>query len=55
MNVLLIVFLTLLNGIFAMSELAMTASRKVRLMAMAEAGDTGARAALKLAEEPTRK
>ena len=54
MNVLLIVFLTLLNGIFAMSELAMTASRKVRLMAMAEAGDKGARAALKLAEEPTR-
>lgn len=54
MNVLLIVFLTLLNGAFAMSELAMTASRKVRLMAMAEAGDKGARAALKLAEEPTR-
>lgn len=54
MNVLLIVFLTLLNGVFAMSELALTASRKVRLMAMAEAGDKGARAALKLAEEPTR-
>ena len=54
MNVLLIVFLTLLNGAFAMSELAMTASRKVRLMAMAEAGDKGAKAALKLAEEPTR-
>lgn len=54
MDVLLIVLLTLLNGAFAMSELALTASRKVRLTNMAEAGDKGAAAALVLLENPTR-
>ncbi len=53
MEFLLIVFLTLLNGVFAMSELAITASRKVRLNAMAEAGDHGAMAALTLIDRPT--
>ncbi len=54
MDLLLIALLTLLNGAFAMSELALTASRKVRLINMAEAGDGGARAALTLLENPTR-
>jgi putative hemolysin len=54
MEFLLIVFLTLLNGVFAMSELAVTASRKARLNAMAEAGDAGAAAALQLLTNPTR-
>ena len=54
MEFLLIVFLTLLNGVFAMSELALTASRKARLLAMAEAGDAGAAAALTLLQNPTR-
>lgn len=53
MDFLLIVFLTLLNGVFAMSELALASSRKARLAAMEEAGDKGAHAALKLLEEPT--
>jgi putative hemolysin len=53
MDFLLIVFLTLLNGVFAMSELALASSRKARLAAMDEAGDKGAQAALKLLEEPT--
>lgn len=53
MEVLLIVFLTLLNGVFAMSELALASSRKARLTAMAEAGDKGAAASLKLLEDPT--
>ena len=52
MDVLLIVFLTLLNGVFAMSELALAASRKARLNAMAEAGDKGAQAALTLLGNP---
>ena len=52
MEFLLIVFLTLLNGAFAMSELALAASRKARLNAMAEAGDKGARAALTLLSNP---
>jgi putative hemolysin len=54
MEFLLIVFLTLLNGVFAMSELALAASRKARLSAMAEAGDAGAAAALELLTNPTR-
>jgi putative hemolysin len=53
MSLLLIVFLTLLNGVFAMSELALASSRKARLVALSEAGDRGAAAALKLLESPT--
>ena len=53
MDFLLIAFLTLLNGVFAMSELALAASRKVRLNAMADAGDKGAQAALTLLDNPT--
>jgi putative hemolysin len=53
MDVLLIVFLTLLNGLFAMSEMALSSSRKARLAALAETGDGGAYAALVLMEQPT--
>ena len=53
MDVLLIVFLTLLNGAFAMSEMALASSRKARLAALDEAGDKGATAALQLLEQPT--
>ena len=53
MDFLLIGFLTLLNGVFAMSEMALASSRKARLMAMAESGDKGAEAALGLLENPT--
>lgn len=53
MDLLIIVFLTLINGLFAMSELAVASSRKARLAAMEESGDTGAGAALKLMERPT--
>ena len=53
MDTLLIVFLTLLNGAFAMSELALASSRKARLTALSEAGDKGAEVALKLLENPT--
>jgi len=53
MDFLLIAFLTLLNGVFAMSELALASSRKVRLNALAEAGDKGAQAALGLLGNPT--
>ena len=44
--------LILLNGFFAMSELAVISSRRARLQALAEAGSKTARAALKLAEAP---
>ncbi len=53
MDFILIALLTLINGAFAMSEMALTASRKTRLMAMAEGGDPGAQAALELNENPT--
>ena len=53
MDVLLIALLTLLNGAFAMSELALAASRKARLAPLAEAGDVGAQTALRLMEQPT--
>jgi len=53
MDFLLIALLTLLNGVFAMSELALASSRKSRLAAMAEGGDKGAQASLTLLENPT--
>ncbi len=53
MDFLLIAFLTLLNGVFAMSEMALSSSRKARLAAMAESGDKGAEAALGLLDNPT--
>jgi putative hemolysin len=52
--VLVIALLFLLNGFFAMSELAVVSSRRARLEQMAEEGRRGARAALKLIDEPTR-
>ena len=53
MDFLLIAFLTLLNAVFAMSEMAVASSRKARLTAMAESGDKGAQAALSLMGTPT--
>src|SRR5574343_58043 len=53
MDVLLIVFLNLRNGVFAMSEMALASSRKARLAALEESGDKGAAAALQLLEQPT--
>ena len=47
-------FLTLLNGLFAMSETALVSSRKARLKQRAESGDRGSATALRLAAEPTR-
>jgi putative hemolysin len=52
-EVLVIVLLLILNGVFAMSELAIVTARKVRLEQRADDGDAGARAALALAHEPT--
>ncbi|MBX9932179.1 MAG: hemolysin family protein [Methylobacterium sp.] len=48
------VALILLNGAFALSELAVVSSRKARLRTMVEAHRPGAKAALALAEEPGR-
>jgi putative hemolysin len=54
MDVALLIFLILLNGLFAMSEMALTASRKARLQVMVESGDGGAQAAMDLHDDPTK-
>ncbi len=54
MDVALLVFLILLNGAFAMSEMALTASRKARLQVMVESEEPGARAAMDLHDHPTK-
>ena len=54
MDVALLAFLILLNGAFAMSEMALTASRKARLQVMVEAKEPGASAAMELHDNPTR-
>lgn len=53
MDVALLFFLIILNGLFAMSEMSLAASRKARLQVMAESGDSGARKALDLQDNPT--
>jgi putative hemolysin len=53
-EIVIIVALTLLNGVFAMSELAVVSSRKARLQGMADQGVHGARAALRLIDDPSR-
>jgi putative hemolysin len=48
----IILALVALNGVFAMSELAIVSARKPRLQAMEKAGRRGARSALALAADP---
>jgi putative hemolysin len=50
----LVLALILLNGFFAMSELAIVSSRRARLQQRASAGSTGAHVALELSDNPTR-
>ncbi|MFC5463004.1 hemolysin family protein [Massilia niabensis] len=52
-SVLIILFLILLNGVFAMSELALVSAKRMRLEKSAGEGSRGARAALDLADEPS--
>src|SRR3546814_7799148 len=47
-----ILALVALNGLFAMSELAIVSARKPRLQALEKAGRRGARTALDLASDP---
>jgi putative hemolysin len=51
-DALIIFALITLNGVFAMSELAIVSARPARLQAMAEGGSNGAAAALRLARDP---
>ena len=54
MDTALVLFLILINGLFAMSEMALTASRKARLQVMVESGEGGAQAAMDLHDNPTK-
>ena len=53
MELSILLVLILLNGIFAMSEMAVVSSRKVRLQQWADDGRPGAKAALALANDPS--
>ena len=53
-DVFVIIALIALNGVFAMSELAIVSSREARLRARAKAGSAGAKCALALAADPSR-
>jgi magnesium and cobalt exporter, CNNM family len=53
-DLLLVFVLILLNGVLAMSEIAIVSSRRARLLQLAENGRSGAQYALDLASEPTR-
>ena len=54
MEILVILLLTILNGVFSMSEIALVSSRKSRLEAAAKNGDRRAQVALDLASSPNR-
>jgi putative hemolysin len=54
LEIIILLFLILLNGIFAMSEFAMVSARKSRLEPLADGGNERARIALELAEHPDR-
>ena len=54
MEIAILFALILLNGLFAMSEIALVTARKGRLQKMIDEGDSGAAAAVKLGEDPTR-
>lgn len=53
MDILVLVVLILVNGVFAMSEIAVVSSRKARLQNLADDGSLGAEAALSLHQEPS--
>jgi putative hemolysin len=53
MDIALLLFLILLNGVFAMSEIAVVSSRKARLQRLAEDGSPGAHSALVLHNDPS--
>ncbi|MDR1660882.1 MAG: hemolysin family protein [Azoarcus sp.] len=54
MEIFILVALIVINGIFAMSEIALVAARRGKLAKLAEEGDAAAKIAIALGEEPTR-
>lgn len=54
MEILIIIFLVLLNGVFAMAELSLVSSRKFKLESLKKQRKLGAKEALSLSENPTK-
>lgn len=54
LEILLVLVLVLINGVLAMSELAVVSARPFRLRQRADAGSAGAEAAIELAQHPNR-
>jgi len=54
MELTILIFLVLLNGVFALSEMAIVSSRRPRLKAMADKGNVGAKVALRLLDDPSK-
>jgi len=52
LEIIIIFLLLVANGVFAMSEIAVVAARKIRLQQLADSGNKQAQAALKLAKNP---
>jgi len=53
-EIIIVLMLVIVNGIFAMTEMAMVSSRKTRLQNRADKGDTGAQKALDALKDPNR-
>lgn len=53
-DILIILGLILVNGVFAMSEIAIVSSKRIRLQRLSENGSRGAQAALELSDNPSR-
>lgn len=54
LELIFLLLLILINGVFAMAEIGLVASRTVRLRSLAESGDDSAQAALRLRDDPTK-
>jgi putative hemolysin len=50
----IVLLLIIVNGVFAMAEIALVSARKARLLPLAEAGNSGAQAAIELKADPSR-
>jgi putative hemolysin len=54
MDLLILILLVLVNGVFALAEMAIVSSRRPRLEGMAERGSRGARTALRMLDDPAK-
>src|ERR1043165_9123854 len=52
MEIIILFFLILINGLFTMAEIALVSARKARLESQADRGDSSARRALELSQNP---